>query len=125
MSSVIPGQAVQTVSSRLGIAGVCRPLCLMMPAGIPGHSLTAYCLSIVGAAAGGYHRGPDFGDVQERRKFMKRLEQSELEKVNQRFQPMLQAAAVSYEVIVRIRTPHCPMCLPFCLHQSPRPQNRH
>ena len=47
---------------------------------------------------GGIQRGLDMQSVQEMRSFVKRLEKDELEKVRQRFQPMLQAAGVSYEV---------------------------
>lgn len=46
-----------------------------------------------------YQRGGlDYQEAQDMRNFVKRLKKAELHKVNQRFQPMLQAADVSYEV---------------------------
>lgn len=42
--------------------------------------------------------------------FVKRLEQAELEQVQQRFEPMLQAAGVSYEVRCKAI-----QCLPTCI----------
>ncbi|KAL3159376.1 hypothetical protein ABBQ38_009807 [Trebouxia sp. C0009 RCD-2024] len=47
---------------------------------------------------GGYRGGLDFQEVQDMRNFVKRLKKLELQKIGQRFQPMLQAADVSYEV---------------------------
>ncbi|DBA69776.1 TPA: hypothetical protein ACH3X2_012498 [Trebouxia sp. C0005] len=52
-----------------------------------------------GSAAGaGYNRSSSFQEVQEMKAFVKRLEQAELDKIQQRFQKRLQAAGVSYEV---------------------------
>lgn len=41
------------------------------------------------------------------RNFVKRLKKLELQKIGQRFQPMLQAADVSYEVQLFQTTLHC------------------
>ena len=60
-------------------------------------TLICFGPSAVAAAAGGYQRGLD-SDAQEKKRFVKRLEQTELEKITERFDPMLQAAGVSYEV---------------------------
>lgn len=58
--------------------------------------LTGLVCHAVGAAAG----SSSFQEVQDMRDFERRLEQTELEKVEQRFQQMLQAAGVAYEVSV-------------------------
>jgi len=73
------------------------------------HSHYQHCNSCVllesaGSAAGaGYNRSSSFQDVQDMKAFVKRLEQAELDKVQQRFQKKLQAAGVSYEVSVSVR----------------------
>jgi DNA-directed RNA polymerase subunit RPC12/RpoP len=73
------------------------------------HSHCQHCNSCVllksaGSAAGaGYNRSSSFQDVQDMKAFVKRLEQAELDKVQQRFQKKLQAAEVSYEVSVSVR----------------------
>lgn len=61
-------------------------------------------LKSAGSAAGaGYNRSSSFQEVQEMKAFVKRLEQAELDKIQQRFQKRLQAAGVSYEVSLPVR----------------------
>lgn len=52
----------------------------------------------VGGSGGGYSRSPSFAEVSEMRSFTKRLEQQELEKVQQRFGPILEAANVPFQI---------------------------
>ena len=73
------------------------------------HSHCQHCNSCVllesaGSPAGaGYNRSSSFQDVQDMKAFVTRLEQAELDKIQQRFQKKLQAAGVSYEVSLSFR----------------------
>ncbi len=61
-------------------------------------------LGNAGSAAGaGYNRSSSFQEVQDMKAFVKRLEQAELDKVQQLFQKRLQAAGVSYEVSLSVK----------------------
>ena len=60
--------------------------------------LTGLVCHAVGAAAG----TSSFQDVQDMKEFERRLEQTELEKIEQRFHKMLQAAGMAYEVSVLV-----------------------
>ena len=60
------------------------------------HSFIA-CAGAVGSSGGG-HRSPSFTEVSELRAFTKRLEEQEMQKVQQRFAPLLEAANVPYQV---------------------------
>ena len=55
-------------------------------------------LAAVGGSHGEYSRSPSFAEVQEMRNFTKRLAQQELEKLQQRFAPVLEAASVPFQV---------------------------
>lgn len=66
------------------------------------HALTLNNLCPI---SGGYQRSLDISEVQELRSFLKRLKKEELQKVNKRFQPMLQAAGVQYEVQPQTQLP--------------------
>ena len=89
MSSAIQGLAAQTVSvgSEAGAAAQSSFL-----------ALNNLCMT-----AGGYQRNLDSQEIQEMRNFVKRLKKEELQKINERFQPMLQAAGVPYEVQIWIK----------------------
>lgn len=59
------------------------------------------CHGAVGGASGSYSRSPSFAEVQEQRSFTKRMEQQELDRLQQRFAPALEAANVPFQVTLQ------------------------
>lgn len=56
-----------------------------------------------------FSRSPSFSEVEDRRAYIKRLQQAEMDRVHQSFEPMLQAAGVSYEVTPQSLNGLCPL----------------
>lgn len=67
------------------------------------HCNSCMLLESAGSAAGAGYNRSSLQERQDMKAFVKRLEQAELDKIQQRFQNRLQAAGVSYEVSLLVR----------------------
>ena len=58
------------------------------------------------AAGHAFSRSPSFSEIEDMKAYIKRLKKTEQDKLHKRFEPMLQAAGVSYEVQLNVQQMH-------------------